>query len=460
MTDPSGSTPGTGRSRTGNGTDDRDRDVVLRTDDLRKVYADTVALDGVSLTVERGEFFSLLGPSGCGKTTLLRIIAGLERPTAGDVVVDGRSVTALPASERDSHMVFQDLALFPHMTVAENVAYGLRRAGVDRTERERRVREALELIGLPEYGKRDPAALSGGQRQRVALARSLVTEPALLLLDEPLSSLDRQLRQDLQVELQRVQSAVGTTFLYVTHNQDSAMSVSDRIAVMREGRIIETGTPETLYEHPRTEFVARFLGDANVLSGEVLATNGKGTTAQGNDTGETDDTNDTSARSRPDDIVRLGALGTEIDAATNGFEPSVGDRVSVIVRPEAVTIGSDSGSLGGRVLSASYKGFYNEHELELDDGTVLEARTDGDGPRPSPGERTTVDLERAAVVRSYSDGRDPDGEEGQPGAEPGAEARTAAGAGTPAPDAKAQRRARTGTGTGTETGTGSRSDGD
>jgi putative spermidine/putrescine transport system ATP-binding protein len=232
---------------------------------VRKTYGDVAAVDGVDLEIAAGEFFTLLGPSGSGKTTTLRLIAGFERPDAGRVELSGVDVTNRAPYERDVNTVFQDYALFPHMTVAENVGYGLRVKGVPRAERTRRVTEALELVRLPNVGDRKPIQLSGGQRQRIALARSLVNRPRVLLLDEPLGALDLKLRQEMQIELKRIQQDVGLTFVYVTHDQEEALTMSDRLAVFNEGRIEQLGTPAEVYEHPATEFVAGFVGISNVL---------------------------------------------------------------------------------------------------------------------------------------------------------------------------------------------------
>jgi putative spermidine/putrescine transport system ATP-binding protein len=235
---------------------------------VRKTYGDVVAVDHVDLEVEAGEFFTLLGPSGSGKTTTLRLIAGFERPDAGRVELSGVDVTNRAPYERDVNTVFQDYALFPHMTVAENVAYGLRVKKVPRSERKRRVDEILRVVRLPDVAGRKPIQLSGGQRQRIALARALVNEPKVLLLDEPLGALDLKLRQEMQIELRRIQrevSEVGITFVYVTHDQEEALTMSDRLAVFNEGRIEQLGTPAEVYEHPETEFVAGFVGISNVL---------------------------------------------------------------------------------------------------------------------------------------------------------------------------------------------------
>jgi putative spermidine/putrescine transport system ATP-binding protein len=237
----------------------------VRLVDLHKRYGDVAAVDGVDLEIARGEFFTMLGPSGSGKTTTLRLIAGFERPDQGTIELGGRDVSGLPPYERDVNTVFQDYALFPHMTVAENVAYGLRVKGVGRADRQRRAAEALATVRLDEHGSRKPSQLSGGQRQRVALARAIVNRPQALLLDEPLGALDLKLRQDLQIELKRIQQELGMTFIYVTHDQDEALTMSDRLAVFNRGRIEQVGSPADVYEHPSTEFVAGFVGTSNVI---------------------------------------------------------------------------------------------------------------------------------------------------------------------------------------------------
>jgi putative spermidine/putrescine transport system ATP-binding protein len=237
----------------------------IRLVDLAKRYGEVHAVDGVTLDVQRGEFFTMLGPSGSGKTTTLRLIAGFELPDAGRVELAGADVSRVPPYARDVNTVFQDYALFPHMTVAENVAYGLRVRGVARADRRRRAGEALDMVRLPDVGARKPAQLSGGQRQRVALARAIVNRPRVLLLDEPLGALDLKLRQEMQVELKRIQSEVGITFVYVTHDQEEALTMSDRLAVFDQGRIVQVGAPAEVYERPATEFVAGFVGTSNVL---------------------------------------------------------------------------------------------------------------------------------------------------------------------------------------------------
>jgi len=243
-------------------------EIDVRLQGIRKTYGDVVAVDRVDLEIPAGEFFTLLGPSGSGKTTTLRLIAGFERPDEGRIELGGVDVTNRAPFERDVNTVFQDYALFPHMTIAENVGYGLRVKRVPRAERKRRVEEILEVVRLPDLGNRKPVQLSGGQRQRIALARSLVNTPRVLLLDEPLGALDLKLRQEMQIELKRIQrevSNVGITFVYVTHDQEEALTMSDRLAVFNEGRIEQIGAPAEVYERPATEFVAGFVGVSNVL---------------------------------------------------------------------------------------------------------------------------------------------------------------------------------------------------
>ncbi len=237
----------------------------MRLTGVRKSYGSVVAVAGIDLVVERGEFFTLLGPSGSGKTSLLRLIAGFERPDAGRIELDGRDVGGLPPYLRETNTVFQDYALFPHMTVAENIGYGLRIKGVGNPERRKRVDEALAMVRLDSLGERPPNQLSGGQRQRVALARAIVNHPSVLLLDEPLGALDLKLRQEMQLELKRIQKEVGITFVYVTHDQEEALTMSDRIAVMAQGAIEQVGPPVEVYERPASEFVAGFIGISNLL---------------------------------------------------------------------------------------------------------------------------------------------------------------------------------------------------
>jgi putative spermidine/putrescine transport system ATP-binding protein len=240
-------------------------DIDIRIVGVRKRYGDVTAVDGVDLDIARGEFFTMLGPSGSGKTTTLRMIAGFERPDEGRIELGGTDVSGRPPFDRPVNTVFQDYALFPHMTVQQNVEYGLRVRKVTKSDRRARANEALARVRLEGYGGRKPAQLSGGQRQRVALARAIVNTPRALLLDEPLGALDLKLRQDLQIELKQLQQELGMTFVYVTHDQEEALTMSDRIAVFNEGRIEQVGTPAEMYEHPATEFVAGFIGTSNII---------------------------------------------------------------------------------------------------------------------------------------------------------------------------------------------------
>lgn len=246
----------------------------VRLDKVSKLFKDTVAVDGISLTFEEGRFFSLLGPSGCGKTTTLRMIGGFEDPTGGRVFIGGEDVTDVPAHKRNVNTAFQSYALFPHLNVFENVAFGLKRKQTPRAQIGPRVDDMLALVALDGYENRRIQQLSGGQQQRVALARALVNKPQVLLLDEPLGALDLKLRKQMQLELKRIQSEVGITFIYVTHDQEEAMTMSDKVAVMNGGRVEQVGAPQQVYERPATEFVASFLGAANLLDGELESVDG------------------------------------------------------------------------------------------------------------------------------------------------------------------------------------------
>ncbi|MFC6786727.1 ABC transporter ATP-binding protein [Halobaculum halobium] len=304
----------------------------VRVEDLRVEYGSTTALDGVDLRVTEGEFFTLVGPSGCGKTTTLRCLAGFEEPTAGAVHIGGESMAGVPPEARGVGVVFQSYALFPHMTVGENVAYGLRfaepPAGTTKSER---VAELLDLVDLPEFADRDPDTLSGGQQQRVALARALAPEPRLLLLDEPMSALDARLRERLRVQVREIQRELDITTVYVTHDQEEALSVSDRVAVVNDGRIEQVGPPRALYDAPATRFVAEFLGDNNVFAGAVVddASGSVPTGVAGGD-----------ARSSP--ALRIEGGGGEslplpVEAEVG---PREGDRLVVCIRPERIRVRS------------------------------------------------------------------------------------------------------------------------
>ena len=287
-------------------------DVDVRLDRVTKRFGDVVAVDALDLEIGRGEFFSLLGPSGCGKTTTLRMIGGFEQPTDGRIYLRGNEVTDLPPYRRNVNTVFQSYALFPHLDVFENIAFGLRRKKVEASQIGRRVSETLRLVDLPGFEKRRPSQLSGGQQQRVALARALVNQPDVLLLDEPLGALDLKLRKQMQLELKRIQQDVGITFLYVTHDQEEAMTMSNRLAVMRAGRIEQIGAPNQVYEHPATEFVAGFLGASNMLDGEVK-------------------------EERGDDATVLLPGGTTITLPASRVE-GLNGKVKVGIRPEKVFV--------------------------------------------------------------------------------------------------------------------------
>jgi putative spermidine/putrescine transport system ATP-binding protein len=319
----------------------------IRLAGVRKLFGEVVAVDGVDLDIRRGEFFTLLGPSGSGKTTCLRMIAGFERPDEGRIELGGEDVSRLPPAERDVNTVFQDYALFPHMSVGENVAYGLRVKGVAKGERAQRVEEALAMVRLDGYGDRRPSQLSGGQRQRVALARALVNRPRVLLLDEPLGALDLKLRQQLQVELKRIQNEVGITFVYVTHDQDEALTMSDRIAVMDGGRVLQIGTPRDVYEEPDSRFVAGFVGVSNLLELQVEKSEG--------------------------DVLEL-RLGSD-DAISGEHEggASAGATAIVTIRPERIALDSSAGDCHarGRVKESLYAGPTSRFVVELDGGGEL-----------------------------------------------------------------------------------------
>jgi spermidine/putrescine transport system ATP-binding protein len=326
----------------------------VRLERVTKQFGDVTAVDDLSLTVERGEFFSLLGPSGCGKTTTLRMIGGFEEVTSGAIFLGDQEVTDLPPFKRATNTVFQNYALFPHLNVFENIAFGLRRRKTPIGEIRHQVAFMLNLVELPGYEERKPAQLSGGQQQRVALARALINNPRVLLLDEPLGALDLKLRKQMQVELKRIQGEIGITFIFVTHDQEEAMTMSDRIAVMRHGRIEQLGAPEELYERPQTEFVAGFLGVSNLLDAEVA--------------------------SRGDRFAELRtADGTLLRAPTSALNGET--KVRLGVRPEklrVLAIGDDSAAaesndnaIEGTVLDASYMGVSTQYIVETKDGRRL-----------------------------------------------------------------------------------------
>lgn len=316
---------------------------------VSKRFADTLAVDSVTLRVTGGEFLTLLGPSGCGKTTLLRMVAGFEVPDEGSVMLGGRDVTGVPPFKRDVTTVFQQYALFPHMNVFENVAFGLKQKRVARESVKARVAEALEMVKMGGLDRRLPSELSGGQQQRVALARALVLHPRVLLLDEPLAALDQKLRKQMQIELKSLQQRVGISFVYVTHDQEEALTMSDRIVVMNAGRVEQSGRAEEIYERPRTEFVASFIGVSNIIKGTVA--------------GRRDEYS----------IIKLGDC--EVEAL--GDDMKVGDSIRLMVRPEKIVMTFDrpDGALAATVESAVYLGDSTHWKVKLSDGqslTVLE----------------------------------------------------------------------------------------
>ncbi len=313
--------------------------------DVVKRYGTATAVAGVSFIVEAGTLVTLLGPSGCGKTTTLRMIAGLELPSEGRILIAGRDVTNLSATQRDVSMVFQSYALFPHMSVLENVCYGLRRSGVAKAEAAHRARDGLKQVGLQGYEERQPSELSGGQQQRVAVARALVLEPSVLLFDEPLSNLDARLRRQMREEIRELQQMLGLTVVYVTHDQQEAMAVSDRIIVMNAGRIEQQGAPRELYERPATPFLVRFMGESNPLRGVVR-------------------------RLDPAHVrIRLGDVDIDVDDSS-----AVEGEATIAVRPEAITVEAapgPPGSLNGTVTKASYLGTHMEYSIDTVAGRLF-----------------------------------------------------------------------------------------
>ena len=340
-----------------------------------KRYGTTTAVSGIDFTVETGTLVTLLGPSGCGKTTTLRMIAGLELPNEGRILIAGRDVTRLGASERDVSMVFQSYALFPHMSVLENVAYGLRRSGLAKVGAEKCAQEGLEQVGLKGYSARQPSELSGGQQQRVALTRALVLKPSVLLFDEPLSNLDARLRRQMREEIRELQQRLGLTVVYVTHDQQEAMAVSDRIIVMNAGRIEQQGTPRDLYERPSTPFLARFMGESNPASGRAT-------------------------RLSPSRVrVQLGDASLEIEdgSARDG-------EVTVAVRPEAIFVesvpgpaGALAGKLAGTIAKASYLGTHMEYSIDTAAGMLFATCPKVDRPL-APGDKVALSLAPRGVI--------------------------------------------------------------
>ena len=348
----------------------------LELKDIRKSFSkDEVVLKEISLSIDKGEFITLLGSSGCGKTTTLRIIAGLETPDSGKVYLEGKDVTALAPEARDVNTVFQNYALFPHMTVADNIGYGLKLKKIPKAEIKKRVSEMLELVQLPGYEKRKPSELSGGQRQRVAIARSLVNNPKVLLLDEPLGALDLQLRRAMQLELKKLQKKLGITFIYITHDQEEAINMSDRIAVMNHGTFEQIGTPDEIYNHPKTSYVATFVGNANILKGTAQETEA--------------------------DIFKVSLAGSIVSAVAEGKKIAPGTPVTLAVRSENLIFDENCQSgLEATVVEKSFAGGLLRVVLKLADGTEVVANRHGIDAGVQPGQKVTChfDAENAVLV--------------------------------------------------------------
>ncbi len=334
-----------------------DVDEFVRMEDIVKIYGDVVAVQSVNLAVRRQEIFALLGSSGCGKTTLLRMLAGFEEPTSGRIFLDNEDITALAPHRRPVNMMFQSYALFPHMSVQANVAFGLKQEGVARHEIDERVFEALDLVQMAGYARRKPHQLSGGQQQRVALARSLVKRPKLLLLDEPLSALDRQIRQKTQIELVRILEQVGVTCVMVTHDQDEAMTMADRLGIMTEGQIMQCGTPQEVYNFPNSRFVAGFIGTTNLFTGTIVVD-------------EADHV-----------LIESEQLSRPLHV-DHGINEPLGMEVHVSVRPEHIRVGRrqpvlDHNWAHGMVNHVAWMGSYARYQLRLDSGMLVEAAVPG-----------------------------------------------------------------------------------
>ena len=346
---------------------DVERTVAVELSAVTKRFGVFVAVDDLTLDIYEGEFFSLLGPSGCGKTTTLRMIAGFEEPTEGSISVGGDPMRGVPPYRRPVNTVFQSYAIFPHLNVFDNVAFGLRRSGVKGGELQKRVTDACEMVQLSGFERRKPSMLSGGQQQRVALARALVNRPEVLLLDEPLGALDLKLRKEMQLYLKDLQHEVGITFIYVTHDQEEALTMSDRIAVMNEGKVQQVADPPTLYELPRNRFVADFIGQTNVFSGTVESVNGK--------------------------RITLSTPSGKVEAIAREAEVEVGSQAHATVRPEKIRFGSEGDNVStARIQQLVYLGVSTQYIAELPDGEklVLYQQNSREDANPEIGEEVPV----------------------------------------------------------------------
>jgi len=329
-------------------------DPIIQFRNVTKKFGAFTAIDDISLDIFEREFFALLGPSGCGKTTLMRMLAGFETPTAGDIVLDNINIVPVPPNKRPVNMMFQSYALFPHLTVADNIAFGLKRSDTPKSEIRGRVDEMLNLVKLGQFAKRKPHQLSGGQKQRVALARSLAKRPKLLLLDEPLGALDKKLRQDTQFELMDIQEKLGTTFVIVTHDQEEAMTVASRVAVMDEGRIVQVATPADIYEFPNSRYVADFIGDVNLIEGKVQSF-------------------------REGKYQLHWAEGADTINITSDTDASDGHSCCYAIRPEKLEItvespGDAANAIQGKVLDIAYLGNISTYHVELPNGKMIKAQ--------------------------------------------------------------------------------------
>ena len=332
---------------------DPDAKPLIQFRNVTKRFGDFTAVDDLSVDIFEREFFALLGPSGCGKTTMMRMLAGFETPTSGTILLDGQDISPIPPNKRSVNMMFQSYALFPHLTVYENIAFGLRRSKMPKDEIDARVKQMLKLVQIERFGSRKPDQISGGQRQRVALARALAKGPKLLLLDEPLSALDKKLRQDTQFELMDIQEKTGTTFVVVTHDQEEAMTVASRVAVMDNGTLKQVDTPDRIYEAPNSTYVADFIGDVNIIEG--YATN------QG-------------------DTVSIAWSEAHPPIMGTPAKPIADGKVSFAIRPEKVAISSEKPTdrnnvVHGKVLDIAYLGNLSTYHVALPDGTVIKAQT-------------------------------------------------------------------------------------
>jgi len=344
------------KENTIDGPDNRKNKPFLEVRGVTKKFGDFVAVDRINLAIQENEIFCLLGGSGCGKTTLLRVIAGLETPTEGRIVIDGVDVTELPPYERPMNMMFQSYAIFPHMSVAKNVAYGLKRDGLPRAEIRSKVKDILELVQMSPFAKRKPHQLSGGQQQRVALARALVKQPKVLLLDEPLAALDKKLREKTQFELIDIQYKLGITFVVVTHDQEEAMTLSTRIAVMKEGKFVQIGTPTDIYEYPKSRYTANFIGSINIFEGVV--------------TEDRDDSHMVRCEDEQFDILIPHDTAIHVD-----------EEIGVAIRPEKIHLskrepaGPQVNTIRGKVSDIGYLGNHYVYNVELDSGKIMKVST-------------------------------------------------------------------------------------